>query len=289
MPPWPRASAILARPSAHRSPILSCLLLAHAALAFPQTAAHHPLCPAQPLAADGNRPTFTFPATTTQCGMFEADFGWTTQAMGGGVQQNYAPVSLRYGVTPRLDLRWGAVNHIWQSGNPALQGAGDTYLGARYEFVAQSHSVPALALFYQVKIPTANPAKGLGTGYTDNLFTLLASKDLGKYHIDFNLDGTLAGAVHGVNPAVQGDLALTRALTKTTSIVLETFGGSEPATTSRAGIALLGATWAVRPWFVLDSAYNRTFTGTPGVPRQQFLIGGTCTIRPPWRHAPPVR
>jgi hypothetical protein len=269
-----------------RLPIAIATLLVPT-LAVPQSAAHKPLCSPQPLAADGNRPTFTFPATTTQCGTFEADFGFTTQSMGQGIRQNYAPVSLRYGVTPRLDLRWGAINHIWQSGTPSLQGAGDTYLGARYNFLAQSHTVPALGLFYQVKIPTANSAKGLGSGYVDNLLTLLASKDLGHYHIDFNLDGTLAGAARATNPAVQGDLALTRALTKTTAVVLESFGGSEPATTSRIGIALLGATWAIRPWFVLDTAYDRTYTGTPGQPRQQFLIGGTCTLRPPWRHPPP--
>src|SRR6202167_411176 len=186
---------------------LFCLLLAFAGCAAAQTAETHPLCPPQDLAADPNRPTFTFPATTTQCGMFEADFGWTTQAMGQGVQQNYFPVSLRYGVTPRFDLRWGAVNHIWQSGTPPLQGAGDTYLGARWEFLSQSHRVPALALFYQVKIPTANAAKGFGTVFVDNLFSLLASNDLGKYHVDFNLDGTLAGAASGHNGAVQGDLA----------------------------------------------------------------------------------
>jgi hypothetical protein len=262
------------------------ILLFAPALALAQSSGSQPLCPAQPLAADGNRPTFTFPATTTECGMFEADFGFTTQSMGGGVQQNYAPVSLRYGVTPRFDVRWGAVNHIWQTGNPSLQGAGDTYLGARYNFLAQSHNVPALGVFYQVKIPTANQAKGLGSGYVDNLLTLLASKDFGHYHIDFNLDGTVAGAAHGTNPAIQGDLALTRTLTKTTSVIVESFGGSEPSTSDRIGIALVGATWAVRPWFVLDTAYNRAFTGTSGTgaPHQQFLVGGTWTIRPPWRH-----
>ena len=51
----------------------------------------------------------------------------------------------------------------------------------------------APGVFYQVKIPTANPAKGLGSGCVGNLFTLLASKDLGRYHVDFNLDATLAG------------------------------------------------------------------------------------------------
>jgi hypothetical protein len=264
----------------------ACLLLAPA-LAPTLVSGQH--CAPQSLAADPNRPTFTFPATTTQCGMFEADFGFTTQDMGQGVHQNYAPVSLRYGVTPRLDLRWGAVNHIWQTGNPTLQGAGDEYLGARYMFIAQSHRVPALGVFYQFKIPAANPAKGLGSGFADNLLTFLASKDLGKYHIDFNLDGTLAGAAHSTSPAVQGDLALTRALGKTTSVVLESFGGSQPATPNRLGIALLGATWSVRPWLVLDTAYDKTYTGTPGQPRQQFLIGGTCTLRPPWRKPPPAK
>ena len=42
---------------------LACLLLASG---LAPTLAAAQLCPPQPLAADPNRPTFTFPATTTQ-------------------------------------------------------------------------------------------------------------------------------------------------------------------------------------------------------------------------------
>lgn len=266
-----------------------CLLQLLVVAAVMRASAAGALCPVQDSAADPNRPTFTFPATPTQCGMFEVDYGWTTQSWtadlaGEPTRQNYAPLSVRYGVTPRLDLRWGGTPHILQSGNPALQGAGDEYVGARYMFLKQSARVPAMALFYQLKVPVANPAKGLGTGLTDHLFTLLVSKDLGRYHVDFNLDETLAGAAGGHDGALQGDLALTRALTKKASVVVEAYGGSQPATKDRLGIVLLGATYAVRPWFVVDAGFDQTYTA--GVPRQQILVGATTTLRPPWHQAP---
>jgi hypothetical protein len=52
------------------------------------------------------------------------------------------------------------------------------------------------------------------------------------------------------------------------AVVLEGFGGSQSATPDRLAIGPLGATWAVRPWLVLDTAYGWTYTGTPGQTRQ---------------------
>jgi hypothetical protein len=144
--------------------------------------------------------------------------------------------------------------------------------------------MPAMALLYGIKIPTANPAKGLGSGFSDRQYIFIASRDLGKNHFDFNTVGTVTGGPHGRDGAAQFGLALTRPLSPRLSWILESYGGPQPGTSDRLGAAFTGATFAVRPWLVLDGAFSRTFTA--GSPRQQVMFGSTYSLRPGIVHAP---
>jgi hypothetical protein len=242
-------------------------------------------CALAEITANPARPAWDWTASTTQCGIAEIDSGWMDQtmgpgAMGAGVRQEMFTSSMRYGLTPKLDLRWLLTSHIAQSGGDtaSLGGIGDQWINARYRFVEQGRWVPALAFDYAVKIPTANPAKGFGSGFADQQYILIASRDLGKNHFDFNAVGTLAGEAHGHDGAAQFGLALTRPVTKRLSWILESYGGPQPGTPDRFGAAFTGGTYALRPGLVFDGAYTRTYTA--GSPRQQILFGFTCAIRP---------
>jgi hypothetical protein len=232
-------------------------------------------CTQTKVAANATRPAWDYAASTTQCGILETDFGFLSQPVGAGVSQQMLVSSLRYGLTPKLDLRWGLTNHIFQSGggSRSLQGAGDHWLGVRYRMVEQGRIVPAMALLYAGKVPTANPAKGLGSGFVDHQFVFIASRDVGKSHFDSNIVGMLAGAVHGNDGAAQFGLALTRPITRKFSGILESYGGPQPGTADRIGAGFLGATYALRPIVVFDAAYTRSYTA--GSPRQQVLFGIT--------------
>jgi hypothetical protein len=232
------------------------------------------------VAANPTRPNWDTSASTTQCGVIETDYGWMGQPMGGGVSQWMLQSSMRYGLTPKLDLRWGLTNHIDQSGGgtAALEGVGDQWLNARYRFVEQSKWVPALAFDYGFKIPMANPAKGFGSGFVDHQFTMIASRDLGKYHFDFNTVGTVVGGAQGHDGAAQFGLAMTRPLTAKLSWILESYGGPQPGTSNRFGAAFTGASYIVRQTVVVDGAYARTYTA--GSPRQQILVGATFALWP---------
>jgi len=232
-------------------------------------------CALPEVTANATRPAWDYAASTTQCGVLETDFGFLAQPMGGGVTQRVVVSSLRYGLTPRLDLRWGLTNHVAQGGGDAgsLKGVGDQWLSGRYRFVEQGKTLPALALIYAAKIPTANPAKGFGTGFVDHQFILIASRDVGKSHFDFNAVGTMAGGAHGFDGATQYGLALTRPLTSRLSGILESYGGPQPGTSDRFGAILAGAVYTLRPALVLDSAYTRTYTA--GSPQEQVLFGIT--------------
>jgi hypothetical protein len=238
-------------------------------------------CNQPELTAAPSRPNWTGGAATTQCGNLETDYGWLWQGMGDGVRQTMLPLSVRYGLTPRMDVRWGLPAHIGQSGGgtPALQGVSDQWVSTTYRFKEQGQRVPAMALSYGFKIPTANPAKGFGTGYADHQLVFIASRDLGKAHLDFNTVGTLAGGPGGSDGAVQYGLALSQAATKRLTWILETDGGPQPGTVDRFGQTLGGVQCSLRPWLVVDAAYARAWTA--GSPRQQFTVGWTWSSRPP--------
>jgi hypothetical protein len=231
------------------------------------------------VAANATRPPWDYAASTTQCGVIESDFGWLGQPMGSGVNQQMVVSSMRYGLTPRLDLRWGLTNRIWQDGSASasLQGVGDQWLGGRYRFQEQGRVMPAMAFLYAGKVPTANPAKGFGSGFADHQFVLIVSRDLGRNHFDFNTVGTLAGGAQGHDGAAQFGLAWTRPVTKKLSGILESYGGGQPGTPDRFGAVFAGATFVVRPQLVIDGAYTRTYT--TGSPREQVLFGITYARR----------
>ncbi len=194
--------------------------------------------------------------------------------------------SLRYGLTPKLDLRWGVINHIVQSGgeSPTLTGIGDQSVSATYRFCEQSRSMPALAFSYGVKIPAANPVKGFGSGFFDHQFVLIASRDIGRSHLDFNIAGALTGERRTRDGASQFGLALTRPINAKLVLILESYGGPQPGTADRFGAALTGASYSLRPWLVLDAAYAKTYTA--GSPRQQIAFGVTYAKRPGFRAIP---
>lgn len=242
------------------------------------------LCPAATtIAAYPTRPNFDLPTLTTQCGMLEADYGYTLAPMGNGTTQNIFAGALRYGITPRLDVRWGSTSFIAQTGNPSAKGIGDQWLGARFRFREQTRRTPAFALMYNIKLPTASADKALGSGYVDHAFLFIASKDIGRYHLDFNTVGTLAGSSTGHDGAAQFGLALWRPVNGKLAFVLESYGGAQPATSNRLGTAVAGATYNLTPRLVLDAAFYQAYTAAS--PRQQFTTGFTYTLGPILRPA----
>jgi hypothetical protein len=166
-----------------------------------------------------------------------------------------------------------------------LVGTTDQWVGVCYRFHERKGGIPDLAFDYAIKIPTANPAKGFGSGYTDHVGTLIASEDAGSTHFDFNATGTVAGGSRGHEGAAQFGLAVIRHLSSKFLGTLEAFGGSQPGTSNRYGAALAGGSWGFRPWLAVNGAYVRAYTGAS--PRQQFLLGMIYTIRPTL--APPER
>jgi len=232
------------------------------------------------------RPMWNGGAATTQCGVLEMDFGWLGQPVGHGVQQRMLLTSFRFGLTPKLDIRWGQTLHISQTGGgeEGQKGIGDQCMNLTYNIMAQRHWMPAMAISYGIKFPLANPKKGFDSGYVDHQFVYIASRDVGRTHLDFNAVGMLDGEATGHIGAAQFGLAITRPITKKFSLIFENFGGPQPEDTERFGASQLGGTYNIRPWLVVDGAYMRSYT--VGAPRQMVLIGITYAVRPFFRPPP---
>lgn len=237
-------------------------------------------CAAGEMIPNSMSPTWDSQAATTQCGALETDNLTIFQTTGAGVRQQMLVTTAKYGLTPRLEVRWGLPGRIIQAGErtEGVRGTTDQWLGACFRFHDQGRWAPDLALDYAIKIPTANPAKGFGSGYTDHQMTLIASRDVRHNHIDFNMAGTIAGGPAGHDGAAQFGLALTRSLSARLLGTAEVFGGPQPGTDDRYGAALVGGAWSLRPWLAVNGGYVRAYTA--GSPRQQILLGFIYTLRP---------
>jgi hypothetical protein len=141
-----------------------------------------------------SRPTVTSATDTTECGVVELEYGLERQWPGAGAVRDDLSGGLRLGLTHNLDLHWysGDFIHL-MNGDGDRTGYGDNWLGLRYRFLSQTKRRPSLGVFYQAKIPTASLIEGLGSGAVDYSLSFLASKDVRKFHFDFNLIELFAG------------------------------------------------------------------------------------------------
>jgi hypothetical protein len=229
-----------------------------------------------------NSPPLTWDtqAETTQCGALEIDDLGIQQSLRGGLNQQLLATTAKYGLTPRMEVRWGAPGRVMQrnSAGNRLSGTSDQWLGVCYRFLDQQRWSPDLALDYAIKVPSANPAKRFGTGYTDHQLTFVASHDAGRTHMDFNIAGTIAGSIKGRDGAAQFGLAVSQAITSRLTGTIEGYGGPQPGTSDRFGAVVIGTALSMRPSVALNGAYARTFTA--GDPKKQILIGVVYTLRP---------
>ena len=237
-------------------------------------------CSATEIEPNSMSPTWDTQAGTTPCGALETDNLLVRQPLGSGVWQETMTTTLKYGLAPRLEVRWVPPGRVSQAGEGTsrLAGTTDQWLGALYRFHDQGRRAPDLAFDYAFKIPTSNPAKGFGSGYADHQLTFIASRDLGPNHLDLNVVGTIAGAAAGSDGAAQFGMAVTRSFSARLMGTIEAFGGPQPGTSDRYGAVLAGGAWGIRPWLALNGGMICAYTA--GSPRQQYLIGFIYSMRP---------
>ena len=220
------------------------------------------------------RPTFSTGAETTQCGVVEFDAGGTVSAPSGGRYWSIGD-STRLGITDHLDMRVASdsMDHLAFQ-NSVVSGVGDTVLNPKYRFNKESAWMPSFGVMYAVKLPTADSSKALGTGERDQAFTFLASKTLGKYHVDFNASALRLGLDSNTSDyAAAWSSDVSYSINRRWSVVADlystTFLNDDVHATA---LLLLGGSFQVNPRLYIDAAVDSGFTPGSNEKRVQFGI-----------------
>jgi hypothetical protein len=237
-------------------------------------------CHSDSIAANPNRPTVANPADITQYGVLELEYGWDRLWPAEGVRQTSVGGLLKFGLLCDLELRWTTNSFLSQTDSSGTHRSfGDNWLGPQIRFYRQTKRVPSLAAAYAVKIPSASTADGLGSGRVDHAFTLLVSKDIARFHFDFNVSQLLVGRPNasGFDNNQQMNLAFSHVIHGGLQFTGEFYGDTRlnPATPGFAS-SLWALTYTVVPRLVLDAGFEAGLTS--GGPHRHVFVGFTYSI-----------
>lgn len=149
----------------------------------------------EPIQVNPNRPTFATPASTTQIGVAELEYGLQDTLPRDGGSVAFTPFLLKLGLTKRFELRIGGGGLLREapSGALAATGFGDVTVGGQVTYLRDGPAGIDQAVQVTVKIPTASSSEGLGTGHADETLMVILSRDAGAYHADVNVLVTWLG------------------------------------------------------------------------------------------------
>jgi hypothetical protein len=229
-------------------------------------------CYADSIIANPNRPTVANPADITQYGVLELEYGWDRQWPEAGVRQTSFGGLLKFGLLCDVELRWNTTSFLSQTDPSGTHRTfGDNWLGPQVRVYKQTKLVPSLAFSYAVKIPSASTNAGLGSGQVDHAFTFLASKDIAKFHFDFNATEFLIGRANtGLDTNQQLNLTFAHVLYKGLQFTGEFYGQTQlnQATPGFAS-SLWALTYSLTPRLVIDGAFEAGLT-SGGAHRHAF-------------------
>ena len=258
--------------------VVACLAASH--LAVGQWMGKQTGCYTDPIAANPNRPTVANPADITQYGVLELEYGWDRLWLGEGVQQASVGGLLKFGALCDVELRWNTISFLSQTdatGNhPSF---GDNWLGPQIRVYRQTKRVPTLAFGYAIKIPSASTEAGLGTGLVDHAFTFLTSKDIGKFHFDFNATQLLIGRpnMSGFDKNQELNLAFSHVIRGRLQFTGEFYGETRlNQTVPGFASSLWALTYTVVPRLVVDGGFEAGLTS--GGPHRHAFVGATYSI-----------
>jgi hypothetical protein len=221
-----------------------------------------------------DRPTFSNAAETVQRDVLELEYGFEL-ARG---HQNINGL-LRYGLTNDFEVRFGN-NPIERDGD--IAGFGDSSAGFKFRFLKGKKSLPTLSVSYTVTIPTAGD--GLGSNAIGHSAGILASKDVGKHHLDFNETVQWVGRDRaGFDRNYFTALSYSYAINDKLSFSEEVAGFSRTNAEIGASLTILQAlSYNVSPRLVIDGGCYVAPVGD--LPTVTFFGGVTYAIGGLFRH-----
>jgi hypothetical protein len=173
---------------------LAASLLIAATLAF--------AAPASAQTGEGiepDRPDVTNGTHIVPPGLVQIEFGGMYTRDTPGATGSSSPFTIRVGLSDWLEARVGADGLTTESGPDAsATGFGNVQVGAKLRLWAEPGGAPVLSILPAINVPTADSAKGLGSGDADYTVALLTGTDIARRgHIDVNYGIGAIGAGQG--------------------------------------------------------------------------------------------
>lgn len=241
-------------------------------LAAPALAAQEPGA----ITVNPNRPSFANPATTTQPGVAELEFGLQQSLPGDGGRSDTQPTLLKLGLTEHVELRlgWNGITRKRSADGGRTTGGTDPSLGLTWRLLDQGAFGADVALSAYRTWPRASVAKGIGSGTADQEAAILVSKDFGDLHTDLNFLETWAGQPgggHARQPAAA--LAFGYKLRGPWSLGAELYAIGASAAGPRTLSTLWNLAFQVSSRLVLDAGVDRGLNRD--APRWNRFVGLT--------------
>ena len=154
------------------------------------------LCPVAPAAVraqeqqaiEPDRPDVTNGTHIVDTGLLQIEIGGLLTSPQQGLRAWGSPITARLGVAEWLELRVGTDGVVGQTDRSAsVVGFGNVQLGAKLRLWSDPGGLPVLSILPQVNLPTADAARGLGSGIADYTIAALTGTDIGRHaHVDAN-------------------------------------------------------------------------------------------------------
>jgi len=264
----------------------TALLLAGVLCGFVKVQAQDQSAPNEPEFIVPSRPTVSNPAEFQKPGVLQLEVGYNANFQASGIHlQQDMPLALRFAVNRRLLLEFDGDSPSSQTvAGVRTTGAGDSQLGIQVVLQHEKESRPGFSVAYYIKLPTADNARGLGTGRVDHNFIALVSKKLGGTTLDFNATFLFSGrtTANGHASSGQAALAASHNVTRRVGIQGELSGYSRNDAQSGAVLALGALTYQVNRRLVLDSGLR--FGLTHDAPRNGLFAGLTLGVADLHKH-----
>ena len=166
---------------------------------------------------------------TSERHRFDLNVAYISSQNKYGEQQTLPGALLTYGYSSKLGIGVGfGLNSIRPSGSPRIGGFGDITPGFKWRFQEETKKRPQIALGYQLKIPTADAGRGLGSGTLDNTILLTGAKSFGRWVAFSNVGYNFLGGRDGRNNVFLG-AGVTYQLTETLVVGAQVYGNSASA------------------------------------------------------------
>jgi hypothetical protein len=227
-----------------------------------------------PRPATPQRPTISSNTNTTAEHTFELETGAAIDPGNSFTMPN----TLKWGQGERTEffVGWSPVAIADLPGGETGASTGDVVLGTRHRLLDERDGFPSLAYQLDVKLPSADPGEGTGSGEVDGFAALIATKTVGR------VSGT-AFYQFGVvgDPSTNGDtdilqtlsLVVDAAIYDRSTVFAELTGQYLPAQDLASAFLISGGTFEVREDFVLDAAILLGLSDD--APNFQILFGAT--------------